>query len=76
MAQRVAVVKQDPDKPVEQEVLAEAIVRISTGLKKLTASGINRKGIVALLSDDTKLGKGVIETVIDSLDSLAKTYTR
>jgi hypothetical protein len=32
--------------------------------------------VIALIADDTKLGKGTINTVLTSLGSLAKTYTK
>jgi hypothetical protein len=71
-----ARIVQDEESPVEKDVLATAIVQISTAMKKLSKSGINRKGIVALVNDDTKLGKGLIETVLISLENLAKNYAK
>lgn len=62
--------------PVTQEILATAITQISESAKKLSKSGLNRKGVIALINDDTKLGKGIIETVLLSLEGLAKTYTK
>lgn len=67
---------QDEQAPVEKDVLATAIVQISEAMKRLSKSGINRKGIVALVNDDTKLGKGLIETVLISLENLAKNYAK
>lgn len=67
---------QDANMPVEREVLAQAIVNISASFVKLAQSGLNRRGIIALLADDTKYGKGVIDDILKSLDSLAKNYTR
>src|SRR5271157_3011824 len=71
-----AIVVQDEEAPVEKPVLATAIVVISDAMKKLEKSGLNRKGVIALINDDTKLGKGTIETVLLSLGNLAKTYTK
>lgn len=62
--------------PVTKDMLATAIIEASEAMKKLAKSGLNRKGIVALLNDDTKLGKGICETVLLSLEGLAKTYTK
>src|SRR5271170_4074734 len=73
--QRV-VVLQDEEAPIEKPVLATAIIAISDAVKKLEKSGLNRKGVIALINDDTKLGKGIIETVLLSLGNLAKTYTK
>jgi hypothetical protein len=75
-ASLAAKVVQDAEAPVEREVLAQAIVDISISCKKLLKSGLNRKAIVALVNDDTKLGKGLVETVLLSLENLAKNYTR
>jgi len=69
-------VVQDEEKPVTKEVLATAITQISEAVRKLEKSGLNQKAIVALINDDTKLGKGLIETVLISLRDLAKTYTK
>lgn len=62
--------------PVTKPVLATAILAISESVKQLYGSGLNRKAVVALIADDTKLGKGTIETVLSSLQDLAKTYTK
>lgn len=62
--------------PVTQELLATAIVQISDAVKRLEKTGLNRKAVIALISDDTKLGKGTINTVLTSIGSLAKSYTK
>ena len=62
--------------PVTKEVLATAITQISDAVRRLDKSGLNQKAIIALINDDTKLGKGLIETVLLSLRDLAKTYTK
>lgn len=70
------VVKQNPEKPIEQPILAEAIVAISAAAKKLSASGLNRKAIVILLSASSGIGKGDCSIVLDHLEYLAKQYTK
>jgi hypothetical protein len=70
------IYKKDPSMPVTKEVLATSILQISDAVKKLYDSGLNRHAVVALLADDTKLGKKTIETVLDSLLDLRKTYTK
>ena len=62
------------ENPVEKEVLAEAIVRISEGVNALSKSGINKKGIIALVHDRTKQKKGDIGIVIDALAELKSLY--
>lgn len=72
---KVAVV-QDPDAPIEQEILAEAIVRISEGMKKLYASGLNRRAIVLLTANEAKQPQYVVEAVLIGLENLRAAYCR
>lgn len=70
----VKVTKSEP--PESTEILAAAIVRISEGVQKLRDSGINEKGIVALLHDATGLPKGTIQNVLDAQRRLASWYCK
>lgn len=64
-----------PREPSDRkEVLALSIEQACESLKKLMGSGLNRKAIVTLVSDDARLGKREVEKVIDSLAGLHKTY--
>jgi siroheme synthase len=63
---------QEPD----GDALAVAIRKISESVAKMTRSGMNRDAIVALIHDDTKVAKRTIVVVLDSLESLARKYTR
>ena len=70
-------VKQDPNKPpIGKEVLAESITRISDAVDRLLSSGLNRRAVIALLHDKTKVRKSEIETILDGLESLKKDYCR
>jgi hypothetical protein len=70
------IVKQDAEKPVEVEVLAQAIVEIGKAAKRLAASSLNRKAVVVLLSHQTGLGQGVVKAVLDGIADLESTYLR
>jgi hypothetical protein len=59
-----------------KSVLATAITQISDSVKNLEKTGLNRRAVIALLADDTKLGKGTITTVLNSLSDLAKNFTK
>lgn len=76
MARTKVIVGQDEKEPVEKTVLATSIVRISTAVEALRASGLNERAIIVLVADKTKISKGVIETVLDGLGDLRRTYTR
>lgn len=59
---------------VPNESLVDAIRRVSRSLERLAKSGINRDGIIALVHDDTKVSKRTIDTVLDSLENLERSY--
>ncbi len=63
-------------KPVPKEILAEAIVNIGKAAKQLQDSGLNKRAIVVLIQDYTKLSKSDIVTVLDALPRLAGWYCR
>lgn len=69
-------VVQNEEEEVPQEILAEAIVSISIAFKKLCKSGLNRKAIVALIHDRSKIGKGTIEIILNNLEALREDYCR
>jgi hypothetical protein len=73
-ARRVHIVKSDP--PETTEILAEAIVRIGEAADKLKSSGLNRKAIVLLLHDATKVGKKDIDAILNALPRLRGWYCR
>lgn len=69
-------IKKNEEKPESKEILAEAIIRIGEAMEKLTKSGLNKRAIVALIHDQTKLGKGDIEVILDALTRLKGWYCR
>lgn len=76
MAKEQAVKVDLGDPPMEKTVLAKSIADISEAMKKLSASGLNRVGIIALIKDKTGMGRGVIVTVLNALEDLRHTYCR
>lgn len=81
--QKVTVV-QDPEEPVETEILAEAIVGISNAIKKLRESDLNDRAIVVLINASLPSnGKGgkvanltTIRAVLDAIEELKENYCR
>lgn len=69
-------IKKNEENPETPEILAEAIVRIGDAMQKLKASGLNRRAIVTLIQDQTRLGKTDIELVLHSLATLKGYYCR
>ena len=75
MTQKIAV-KQNPESKVPVEIMAEAIERISRSMRYINQSRVSRKMIVALIHDNSKLGKRDIEIVLNNLDALEKNYLK
>ncbi len=70
------VLQDDPEEPaVPHIILTQAILEMSRSMKRLLASGLNRKAIVILVHDQSKLSKRDIELVLNNLESLAEDYT-
>jgi hypothetical protein len=68
-------VTQNPENVIEERVLAESIVKIGAGLANLQQGGLNKRAIIALLYDLTKVPKKQIEAIINGIQSLKSYYT-
>jgi hypothetical protein len=76
MVKKRVVIQQDPSQTVETPVLAQAIVDIGKAAQKLSASGLNRKAILLLISHDSKVPQRDVTYVLDSIQYLAHTYCK
>lgn len=74
--------KQKPAKPVTvtgdqpQEVIAQAIIDLSDGVRKLLSGRLTKRAIIILLNKSSDVSFTSIERVLDALESLKKDYTR
>ena len=68
------IVAQDSSVPVPAEILAASIVRIGDAADRLMKSGLNRRAIILLLSASAKVGRPVVEAVLDAMLDLKSTY--
>lgn len=83
---KTVVVKQNPDEEVPTEVLADAVVAISQGIKKLRSGRLNDRALVLLITDaapTTKKGYQRISVrprdvraVLDGIESLEAAFIR
>lgn len=64
------------DEPPAPEVLAQAVVDISTAMKRLSASRLNRKAIVLLVAHSSRCRQGDVEAVLTALDDLEADYLK
>ncbi len=73
---RIRIVE-DPEQPVEREVLADAIVKLSKAAQALNQrSGLNHRAIVVLLHDHSRVPKRDIEAVLRAMQQLERDYCR
>ena len=73
---RPLIVKQADDHEIPFEVMAGAIEHISKSMRAIEKSRATRKLIVALIADNSKLGKGTIEIVLNNLEQLEERYLK
>lgn len=62
------------EKTERPALLAHTIEQACDALRKLLNSGLNRKAIIILVADDTRVGRQEINLVLQSLENLSKTY--
>jgi len=55
--------------------IVQSMVQIKGALKNLMKSGLNKRAIVVLIQDRTRLPKATIENVLDTLCKLETWYT-
>lgn len=65
-----------PQSEWSPETLAAAVTKISESMTVLLKSGLNRKAIVVLLYDYTKVPKRDIDLVLNGLERLKGYYTQ
>lgn len=71
-------VKQNPEKEVAAEILAEAIVQVAAAAQKLLASRLTRRALILLVHDACggNVGKRDIDLVLTYSASLANIYVK
>lgn len=58
------------------EILAASIKEIAASMKRINESRLNRRALVILIAADTALGRGVVETVLNSMAYLEQRYLK
>lgn len=79
---KVNVLKDEEGKEIAVEIMSEAILSISQGIKKLRSSRLNDKALYLLIQHAAptisyqKVGMFEIKAVIEGIESLEKTYLK
>lgn len=76
MAEKKTVkIVQEEEKPIEREVMAASLIKLSDAADKLMRSGLSQGDLVALIQRRCKgLGFNDISRVLDGIDALRKQY--
>jgi len=70
-------VKKTEEKPETKEILAASIVSLGQACERMKKNGgLNRRAIVVLLHDATKISKRDIEDILDAMTRLESWYCK
>ena len=64
------------DAPPTPEVLAQSIVDIAAGMKKLNASRLKSDAVVLLVHHASGVGRPAVRAVLDALTTLEQRYLK
>jgi hypothetical protein len=67
-AQKIRVKRAEID-PVPFEVLEQEILGIAEGMRRINATRVSRRAVVALIHDNSGIAKRTIEVVIANLEN-------
>lgn len=67
---RARPVLEPPEEEVDLPKLGENVAKIQKALASLEAGGLNRRGIITLIHEDTKIARRDIDRVLLSLGGL------
>lgn len=62
--------------PLATEIIAESVLKISQGIKKIQAGRLNSKALDILVAHASGLGQREVRLVLDALESLEEKYLR
>lgn len=68
----------DPAPTIGPEIIAEAIVEISKGMRRVLESRLNREALELLIQHNTRpqVSRGAIRQVMNSIADLERAYVR
>jgi hypothetical protein len=75
VAKQTTVVVQEPDGPVvAAEVIATALIEISTATKAMLRAGLKYETIVTLIHANSGVSKTNVRLVLNNLESMKETW--
>ena len=74
--QQSVIVKRDEKNPQSMELIADSIIEISKGFRRLSESRLKQRVIVLLIKDLTGVSMGDIEKVLNAAQQLEKQFIK
>ncbi len=72
----VKVVEARGEAPLPVEVIERSIVELAEGMRKINATRLTRKTVIALLHDNSKVPKREIEIILNNLADLERIFLK
>lgn len=69
-------VKRNEAEPEPVEIIAQSIIDITASMKRIDASRLSRRALVALIYDESKLPKRDINVVLNNLGALESIWLK
>jgi hypothetical protein len=76
MARTKVSIKQDSEKPIAVELLAQSIADIAEGMRQVSASRLTRAALITLIHERSKVARRNIELVLNNLDQLEQIWLK
>lgn len=79
MTLKKLIVKQPEIDPVPTEVMADEIIAMAQGIRKLRSGRLNDRALILLIQDAAstqKLGRTTIKAVLDGIEGLEREFLR
>lgn len=73
---KTITVKVNESNPVDADILAESIIKISDSFEAISNSKLTERAIVLLINDLSGVGKGDIKLVLHNAKLLKKYFTK
>lgn len=71
-------IKQDEEKPIATEIIAESIVKISSAIRQMRSGRLNNRALVILIQAAAlgRISQADVSLVLNVMEDLEKTYLR
>jgi len=76
MKTKTITVKTNEENPEPTEIIAQAIIDIAAGMKKINEGRLGRHALIVLIKDRSGVSQTNIKLVLDAITDLKRAYIR